>query len=219
MFYKISNIASREIIEREFGAAFDFPNLYEPQKVIEGLREATICVITLTQPEKITFGIWGLLPEDFEDNWSVFQNVFNTLNVTYHTLINNTGLFRDILPSRRCVIIATGFFTSVLTKGTVEQCHVHLKNYSPFAIAGVFNELDDGFLTCSMVVTEASESFRQIPNITNLKPLVLNENELREWLNEATSLDQLKKLITEHESMDFTYDSVNSGVPVIGPHL
>lgn len=219
MFYKISNIASKEVIEREFDAMFDFPNLYESKRVIEGLREATICLITVTHPNKITFGIWGLLPEDFEDNWNVFQNVFNTLNVKYETLLNTNGLFKNLLKDRRCVIIATGFFTSVLNKGTVEQCHVHLKNYAPFAIAGVYNELDDGFLTCSMVVTEVSESFQKIPNISNLKPLVLNQAELGEWLNSTTSLEQIKRLINDHESSDFIYDSVESGVPIIGPHL
>lgn len=218
MFYKISNIAQKEVIENKFNAIFDFPNLFESESIIEGLNEATICLITMANPDKITFGIWGLLPEDFEDNWSVFQNVYNTLNVKYETLKNNEGLFTDILKDRRCIIISTGFFTSLLSRGTIEQCHVHLSNFEPFAIAAVFNELEDGFLTCSMVVTKASESFKEIPNISNLKPLVLNNDELKQWLNSSTTLNEIDELIERHRSQDFQYKSVSSGRPITGPH-
>ncbi|TXE10551.1 hypothetical protein ES711_01195 [Gelidibacter salicanalis] len=78
MFYKISNIANKDSIERKFQVSFQFPNLYEPKKLIEGLKESTVAVITNAEPDKVTYAIWGLLPENFEDNWSVFQDVFNT---------------------------------------------------------------------------------------------------------------------------------------------
>ena len=206
MFYKISNIASRESIEEKFHAHFEFPNLYKSQQVIEGLRESTISVINISDPKKITYAIWGLLPENFEDNWSVFQDVFNTLNVNIETLKNANGLYSNLLQNRRCVIIATGFFTTWLTNGTVERCHVHLPNYEPFAIAGVYNELSDGFITCSIVVTKISESFKDIPNISNLKPFVLNDSELDQWLDSSLSLDQIKQMFDHHNSFDFDYE-------------
>ena len=81
MFYKISNIASRESIENKFDVSFEFPKIYKPQGLIDGLKESTIPVITISDPTKVTYAIWGLLPENFEDNWSVFQDVANTLNV------------------------------------------------------------------------------------------------------------------------------------------
>lgn len=207
MFYKISNTASKESVENKFHAIFEFPNLYQPQSMIDGLRESTVSVITNAQPHKITFAIWGLLPENFEDHWSVFQDVVNTLNVKMHVLQNGSGLYANLLKNRRCVIIATGFFTTLLTHGTVEHCHVHLPDFEPFAIAGVFNTLSDGFITCSLMITEITESFRDIPNISNFKPLVLNADELKDWLNDATSLDQIKKIIAEHRSLNFEYES------------
>lgn len=207
MFYKISNIASKESIEKKFHVSFEFPNIYQPQGMIDGLNESTISVITLANPNKVTYAIWGLLPENFEDNWSVFQNVVNTLNVKFDTLQNENGIYNNLLKNRRCVIIATGFFTTLLTRGTVERCHVHLPNFEPFAIAGVFNELSDGFITCSLVVTKVSESFKDIPNISNIKPLVLNDTELKQWFNTTTSLDQIRKLCDDHSSLNFDYES------------
>ena len=209
MFYKISNVASKESIENKFQVVFEFPKIYKPQGLIDGLKESTISVITLDDPNKVTYAIWGLLPENFEDNWSVFQDVFNTLNVKFDTLQTANGIYNNLLKSRRCVIIATGFFTTVLTNGTVERCHVHLPGFEPFAIAGVFNELSDGFITCSLVITQVSDSFKDIPNISNFKPLVLSEKELKQWFNSTTSLDEIRKLCNEHSSMKFDYESEN----------
>lgn len=211
MFYKISNIANREAIEKKFHVQFEFPNLYKPQGVIDGLNESTISVITIANPQKAVYAIWGLLPENFEDNWSVFQDVVNTLNVKFETLQLGNGLYSNLINDRRCIIIATGFFTTWLTNGTIERCHVHLPNYEPFAIAGVYNELSDGFITCSLVVTKISESFKDIPNISNLKPLVLNEDELERWFDTSSSMDQLKTLCDDHNSLDFDYEVYEHG--------
>lgn len=211
MFYKISNIATRESIEEKFHVNYEFPNLYKPEGLIDGLKESTISVITMAAPDKAVYAIWGLLPENFEDNWSVFQDVVNTLNVKVETLQHSNGLYSNLLHERRCVIIATGFFTTWLTNGTIERCHVHLPNYEPFAIAGVYNELSDGFITCSLVVTKISESFKDVPNISNLKPLVLNDDEMKQWFDVSTSLNQIKKLCTDHNSLDFDYEIYDFG--------
>ena len=206
MFYKISNIASKERIEDKFDVSFEFPKIYKPQNMIDGLKESTISLITISNPNKVSYAIWGLLPENFEDNWSVFQDVVNTLNVKFDTLQSGSGLYSNLLKSKRCVIIATGFFTTSLTNGTIERCHVHLPNFEPFAIAGVYNELSDGFITCSLVVTKVSGAFKNVPNISNFKPLVLNEIELKQWFNTQTSIEELRKLCDDHNSMNFEFE-------------
>lgn len=210
MFYKISNIASKDLIECTFRVSFEFPNLYKPEKLIDGLQESTVSVITSTNPSKVTYAIWGLLPEEFEDNWSVFQDEFNTLNVKMESLQNRNEVYNNALQKRRCVVIGTGFYTTLLNKGSIEKCHVHLPNFEPFPIAAIFNELNDGFLTCSLVVTKASGSFKNIPNISNFKPLVLNDNELKKWLNTSTSVDQINRLCENHISLNFVYECEGS---------
>lgn len=208
MFYKISNIANKETIEKKFKVKFEFPNLYKPQEIIEGLKEATVSIITLVEPKQVQYAIWGLLPENFEDNWSVFQDIFNTLNVEIDALDSNNDLYRDALENRRCIIIATGFFTTILRNGSVQRCHVHLSNYEPFAIAGIFNQLGDGFLTCSLLVTHISESFKEIPNISNLKPFVLNDQEIGTWLDHSVSPNEIHDLCEKHRSLNFQYEDV-----------
>lgn len=210
MFYKLSNIASKDLIERTFRVSFEFPNLYKTEKLIDGLQESTVNVITIANPNKVTYAIWGLLPEQFEDNWSVFQDVFNTLNVKMDSLQNENEVYNNALQKRRCVVIGTGFYTTLLNKGSIEKCHVHLPNFEPFPIAAIYNELNDGFLTCSLVVTKANASFKNIPNISSLKPLILNDNELKKWLNTSTSIDQINRLCEDHTSLNFVYEPEGS---------
>lgn len=212
MFYKISNIAQKDVIERKFQVTFQFPNLYEPQKLIEGLKESTVAVITNAQPDKISYAIWGLLPETFEDNWSVFQDVFNTLNVRMETLQSKNELYNNTLKCRRCVVICTGFYTTYLSQGSVERCLVHLPNYQPFPIAAIYNELSDGFLTCSLILIKANTSFKNIPNISELKPFVLNDDELKYWLDSDTSIDQINEMCENHSSLDFVFELEHSVV-------
>ncbi|MBJ7880840.1 SOS response-associated peptidase family protein [Gelidibacter salicanalis] len=206
MFYKISNIANKDAIERKFHVTFQFPNLYKPLKLIEGLKESTVAIITATEPEKVTYAIWGLLPENFEDNWSVFQDVLNTLNVRIETLQHGSEVYTNALKQRRCVIIATGFYTTLLNKGSVERCHVHLPNFEPFPIAAIFNELSDGFLTCALVLIKANNSFKNIPNISDLKPLVLNDDELNQWLDASTPTDSINTICQNHCSLNFVFE-------------
>ncbi|WP_299390055.1 SOS response-associated peptidase family protein [uncultured Gelidibacter sp.] len=206
MFYKISNIASKKAIERKFHASFQFPNLYEPLDLIEGLLESTVAIISINDPKKVLYAIWGLLPENFEDNWSVFQDVFNTLNVRVETLQSGTEVYHNALKERRCVIIATGFYTTFLANGSVEKCHVHLANFEPFPIAAIFNELSDGFLTCSLILIKANDSFKNIPNLSDSKPLVLNDAELKQWLDASTSLNEVNKIFENHSSLDFVFE-------------
>ncbi|MCK0124416.1 SOS response-associated peptidase [Gelidibacter sp. F2691] len=212
MFYKISNIANKDVIERKFHVTFQFPNLYEPQKLIEGLKESTVAVITNAEPHKVTYAIWGLLPENFEDNWSVFQDVFNTLNVRMETLQSGNEIYNNALKQRRCVVLSTGFYTTLLSQGSVERCLVHLPNYEPFPIAAIYNELSDGFVTCSLVLINSNDSFKNIPNISELKPLVLNDTELKLWLDTTISLDEINKIYKNHNSLDFVFEVEHSVV-------
>ena len=111
-----------------------------------------------------------------------------------------------MLKSRRDVIIATGFFTTLWANSTVERCHVHLTGFEPFAIAGVFNELKDGFITCSLVIIQNRDAFIDIPNVSEFKPLALNDHDLKDWFNATKTLDDIRNLCYQDCSIDFGYE-------------
>ena len=79
MYFKLSNTAEKEILERMTKASFKYPNLYKPQSIIHGLTEVSIPIITMDKPDELSLSIWGLLPDNYTADWSDFQNNFNTL--------------------------------------------------------------------------------------------------------------------------------------------
>lgn len=203
MFYKLSNTAQRKEIEKEFNALFEFPKLYKPATVINGLEESTVSVITMEDQRKVCYGIWGLLPTTLEDNWKVFQNLTNTLNINVEHLDFKDDLYAEAMDQRRCLIITTGFFTSALYKGKMYPYHVYLSNHKPFSIAGVYNQLEDGFKTCSILIKKTDNSLKKIPNILKYKPVIFGVKDQRHWLNKKFSFDSLMDLVNSHQPLEF----------------
>ncbi len=194
MYNKVSNTAEREVIESEFGATFKFPNLYKPSPVINGAEEATLSVITMEKPDVISYGIWGILPDNYKDEWTNFQNVLNTLSVNKKRL-NNDFLFEKSFRYRRCLIIVTGFFINHLHNGYLYPYYVYLNSGKPFCLAGVYNILDDGFLTCSVAVTKASGIINKIQNINSKTPVIVPKELQELWLHQDATPKELNNLI------------------------
>ncbi|TXE10552.1 SOS response-associated peptidase [Gelidibacter salicanalis] len=122
------------------------------------------------------------------------------------TLQSGNKIYTNALKQRRCVVLSTGFYTTLLSDGSVERCLVHLPNFEPFPIAAIYNELTDGFITCSLVLIPSNDSFKNIPNLSELKPLVLNDKELKQWLDTSTPLCGINKIYEKHHSLDFVFE-------------
>ncbi|MFD2565120.1 SOS response-associated peptidase [Aquimarina rubra] len=194
MYKKISNIAERELIEKEVGVRYRFPKLHTPTPVLDGSEECTISIITMDNPHYISYGIWGILPSDYKEEWSDFQKVYNTLHLPKESL-NSNGIFQEPYQQRRCIIIVTGFFVYHLYQGSFYPYYVYLKNKKPFYIAGIYNVLDDGFITCSMLMTRATGIVETIQNLNTSMPIIISKNSLNTWLNEETSTEELNHIL------------------------
>jgi putative SOS response-associated peptidase YedK len=203
MFYKLSNTATLEEIEQVFNATFEFPKLYNPSKIINGLEESILPIITMDKPDKVGFGIWGLLPEELKDNWKVYQNLTNTLNINIEQLDSKDSLYSKAFDNRRCIIIITGFFTSAMHNGRMFPHHVYLKDHKPFGIAAVYNQLEDGFITCSILIDKTTNKTVKIPNILLYEPVVFDLKDQFHWLNKSLKYDDLKDLVSSHQSLEY----------------
>ena len=203
MFYKLSNTAQREDIEKEFDVKFEYPKLYKPSTVINGLEESTLPIITMDNPDKVSYAIWGLLPQSLEENWDVFQKLTNTLNINFEGMTFDDSLYSDALDYRRCLVITTGFFTSALHNGKMYPFHVYLKNHKPLCIAGVYNRLNDGFITCSILIKKTTNELDEIPNLLSYKPVVFDTEDCQNWLNKKYDFDSLRELVASHQRLRY----------------
>ncbi|WP_452598371.1 SOS response-associated peptidase [Pontimicrobium sp. MEBiC01747] len=182
MCYRISNTANKTAIEKTFNASFKYPKLHKKSPVIDGLTESSVAIITMLNKQQISLAIWGILPETYQDDWQHFQNVQNTLNVSLD-VIKEDEKYAKALMHRRCIVIVTGFFTYYLHDGDLYPYYVHQESNEPFAIAGIFNELDDGFITCSLIVSKANSFIKKIHNSNILMPVVLDKFNREKWLD------------------------------------
>ena len=94
MYYRLSNIADLEEVESTFQAKFKHPNIYQPNQLINGLDENLVPIIKQNAGEHIDFAIWGLLPEGFKEEWNMFQDQINTLNIEIGQ-IDRSKWFKD----------------------------------------------------------------------------------------------------------------------------
>jgi len=150
MISKISNTASLEEIESHLQSKFDYGQLYAPKSIINGMKEATVCLVTNEAPHHIQYGIWGLLPEGYTDSWKSFQAIYNTLEIECESLSPRTWPY-DALKYRRCLILATGFFTGEVVNNSMQSYYTSLRNNKIFCFAGIYNVLEDGFLSCGIL--------------------------------------------------------------------
>lgn len=183
MFYKVSNIATVNAIESAYGAAFRFPHLHSREALIDGLNEEILPIITRENQDEVNFGIWGLLPHGYRDNWADFQKVRNTLNIDITDITNEDWLIQP-LKERRCIVLITGFFASFSFEGQIYPVYIHSNPLKPLCVAAIYNISEDGFYNFSFVLVESNDYIKNIHNISRTMPLIMDENSYDMWLDD-----------------------------------
>ena len=191
MFYKLSNRANREQIEEEFEAQFKYPGIYSAHNVIDGLRESTLSIITSNKPSTIVPSIWGILPSNFSDDWKVFQKFMNTLNIP-DDAIDSESWYSKAFESRRCLLLVTGYYTYFVSEGALYPFLISHASGKPFCLAGIYNQLEDGFLTTSLITVKANDAIREIHNLSDQMPLTVPKRWRKRWLDKTIPLNEIR---------------------------
>ncbi|MGJ8593869.1 MAG: SOS response-associated peptidase family protein [Aquaticitalea sp.] len=196
MINKYSNIASSNALKHHLSVEFDYEYLYHPEHVINGKRENSVAIITGLNQEKIQFGIWGILPHHYNDGWKQFQANLKTLETTIDQLKASDWLY-DAFQNRRCLIIATGFYTSSIDNQTLVPHYNSLENNDIFCFAGIYNILDDGFITFSIL----SRALNPDNILETTSPIILDDKKYSDYLSDDFPL---KKLMNKTYEIDST---------------
>lgn len=201
MYYRLSNTAEREHMEEKFGRPFRYPEIYKPQALVNGLEETNVPVITMQDPSAINYAIWGILPEDYNEDWAIFQNIYNTLNFSKESL--DSGLwYGGSLENKRCLILCTGFFTNYIYQGDIYPYFVHAPEREPFCLGGIYNQLEDGFLTCAIIIVKPDTLIDKIQTVDHGMPLVVGESYRHQWLDPETTPSEIIRYIKEPGGYD-----------------
>ncbi|MFD0860631.1 SOS response-associated peptidase family protein [Sungkyunkwania multivorans] len=198
MLRKISNTTRKEQIEDGLGVRFKYPNLYQPKLMIDGSNEENIHIITSEDPFSVDNAIWGLLPARFEDDWQVFQQAHQTLTVNVNQSHPNV-LFKNALDHRRCLILVSGFFSKRLHEDNLYPFFASNGSNMPLLLAGVYNRLDDGFITATILMVDAVDPLKKVQNLSADMPLVIDPKDKDAWLSQDLIREDVEHLLNNND--------------------
>lgn len=217
MFYKLSNTIDIARFEEEFNINFQYPLLYKKAPIVNGLTEQSLPIIKMESEDTASLAIWGLLPQNYKEDWKSFQTFTNTLNISISDLDKLTWV-KNIVRQQRCVVIVSGFFTSYLFEGEIYPFYVYEKNFKPFGLAGIYSTLEDGFNSFSIVTSALENELDVVHNLGREFPIALTGNNYKDWFNLDISencISNLNKLKLQAHTIskeffknDITFDSI-----------
>lgn len=124
---------------------------------------------------------WGLIP-----TWAKEESIGSRMINARAETLNEKPSFKHLLRSRRCLIVADGFYEWKQEHGTKTPMYITLKDQVPFAFAGLWDSWNapDGqqIRTCTIITTQANEL---ISPIHNRMPAILSGQTWKEWLDPA----------------------------------
>lgn len=163
-------------------------------------------VITSKNPEGLSFFYWGINP-GFVKSKSVSQKL---LFAPSEDLLQKASLKKNI-KSQRCIILANGFYDwKILSKKGMVPYRFHLKDNAPFAIAGLWEEFENeqGEMVHSfMMITTPSN--KDVNDITDRMPAILNDDLIVEWLNDSNSEESVISFIKPYTESPIDRHTVN----------
>ena len=157
--------------------------------VYNGFSHPNVNVVTEESSKYLQHFKWGLIP-----SWAKDDDIKKyTLNARYET-IKTKPSFKN---AKRCLIFADGFYEwKWLDKqGKKKQKYlIELPNSELFSFAGLYDQWVDKrtgeiINSCSIITTEAKGIMREIHNSKMRMPLVIENNQMDDWLeNRETNL-------------------------------
>ena len=139
--------------------------------------EDIISVINDGQKYRIGLLKWGYIPEFSKDD---SKPIINTRSET----IDTKTAFKKNFIEKRCIILADGFFEWERSTSTKRPYRFSLKNKKIFGFAGLWSVFTDKLgkktYTTTIITTKANSLINEIHD---RMPVILSEEQAKEWLN------------------------------------
>ena len=219
MCYWISVTTNEKDLAKAFGATSVNPKLVLPIYSASAFTYPELPVITNDAPEKIDLLTWGLIPFWVKDSDAAGKIRSRTINARSETLTIKPS-FRQSAKSRRCLVLADGFFEWRHENSQAFPYYVRLKNREPFAIAGIWDiwtdpENQDRLRTFSVITTEANSLLAIIHNTKKRMPVILPKEAERKWLeNQDTAV--VNSLLRPYDAGEMEAYTVSKAVSKSG---
>ena len=172
-------------------------NVAPTQNVVSIMRNGTTHLAELR---------WGLIP-----SWAKDESVGSRMiNARAETLAEKSS-FKGLLRSKRCLIVADGFYEWKQENGFKTPMYITMKDHEPFAFAGLWDswKSPDGqqLRTCTIITTEPNEV---VAPIHDRMPAILLPEARDAWLDTSIKDEQfLTHWLTPYPSDEMTARAVS----------
>jgi putative SOS response-associated peptidase YedK len=170
---------------------FDVPDLSPSFNVAPGQAVAVVRQEPEVKGRELAFLRWGLIPA-WADDPSIGDRMANARSETAATKPS----FRRAFRSRRCLVVADGFYEWQRTNGRKQPYFIGLKNDRPFGMAGLWERWEKGgepVESCTILTTEANDLMKPIHE---RMPVIIPPDQYETWLNpRCQDTEKLAKLL------------------------
>jgi len=174
----------------------EVPDLLPRFNIAPGQPVAVVRHKPQAEDRELAYLRWGLIPAWAEDP-SIGDRLANARSETAATKPS----FRRAFRSRRCLVIADGFFEWQRTNGRKQPYFVGLQNERPFGLAGLWERWEKGaepVESCTILTTDANDLMQPIHE---RMPVIIPPGQYDLWLDpRCQDTEKLAKLLRSFPS-------------------
>jgi putative SOS response-associated peptidase YedK len=187
------------VLEERFGARFPDEEPFAPFFFVSAWDLPGLPVITDEEPGKMRLAKWGLIPSWLRDRASAEDLRKKTFNARAETVFEKPA-FRHSIRSGRCLVPVDGFYEWREHGGKKYPYFMHLKDESPFALAGLWDRWVDpetGAIakTFSIITKPADELMSLVHNTKMRMPAILEKADEKTWIDASLKERDIRSLL------------------------
>ena len=219
---------TKERTEVEIQLSARWNDDWEPVYHANGFAFPEMPIIKQSDPGKIQFSLWGLVPGWVKSKEDADKLRAQTLNARAETIFEKPS-FRSSISNNRCLVIADGFFEWMDFKKKKYPHYIYLKGNPVFCFACICSswidkETGEFISTHSIITTEPNEMLRKIHNVKQRMPVIVPPNRYQEWLSPGLSKDAIRSFFTAYPDAEMANHTIsklitsrtqNSNVPEV----
>lgn len=134
-----------------------------------------------TDPEVAVVIDWGFIPEWADDP----DEVATPINARSESVMES-GMFRQSFKSKRCLLIADGFYEWKGRRGSKQPYRILRADGEPFAFAGIWSRWEENGTTRDTAAILTTEPNNVVGDIHDRMPVMLARDEHEAWLKGDT---------------------------------
>ena len=189
--------SSGESVAEAFGLP-EVPDLLPRFNIAPGQPVAVVRQMPQAQDRQLAYLRWGLIPA-WVDDPSIGDRLANARSETVATKPS----FRRSFRSRRCLVVADGFYEWQKINGRKQPYFVGLQKDRPFGLAGLWERWEkhgEPVESCTILTTDANELMQPIHA---RMPVILPPEQYGLWLDpRCQDTDKLARLLRPYPSKD-----------------